>query len=447
MERQLTGDFVVELLKAILTSSKVLEVCKKHLKYQYLLTEAQKKVLKFIFDTTSVTNKVPTIGIIGQTYSTDDEVILLLTKIKKITIEKEQIENILDTLEAYIIESRFRILYEKLGDLYNEGKKKEAFKLLTTESKEINEFHLKDSFYTTVFKDFGTRQEQRVNNKDSILLEKLTFGIHELDDLTRGGQNKGTSSLFLARSGIGKSTYLRWMGLCNARLGRRVVHFQGEGTEKECLDAYDAGWTSIDLHDIEFGTIPESKKLKIQKAQRDILSNGGEIYVYASESFDSMSLNDCRDIMTDITTLHGQIDLAIFDYLEIFTVKGQYGNSEASERKRREDIANKITNIATEFKCATATAAQAQDILPEKYNNPDFVLKRSHISEFKGMLKPFSYFFTFNNTDDEYQSEIIRIYVDKLRKYKSGQTIKIYQSRSNGRFYDSVKTLKEFYRK
>ena len=97
------------------------------------------------------------------------------------------------------------------------------------------------------------------------------------------------------------------MGLCNARLGRRVVHFQGEGTEKECLDAYDAGWTSINLHDIEFGAIPENKKMKIVKAQRDILSNGGEIYVYASESFDSMSIDGSRDILLDIVSLHGHV--------------------------------------------------------------------------------------------------------------------------------------------
>lgn len=448
MERLLNSDFVVELIKACLVSDKVLNICKKHLKYQYLLTTAQKKVVKSIFETHEVTSKAPSIGVLGQTFSTDTEIITLLSKIKKIVIEPTQFDEILETLEVYIIDSRFRILYDKLGDLYNEGKQKQAIELLTSESKDINEFKIKDKYYTTVFKDFQTRQEERVQSKDSILLEKLTFGVHELDDYTRGGFNKGTSVLILARSAGGKSTFLRWMGLCNARLGRRVVHFQGEGTEKECLDAYDAGWTSINLHDIEFGAIPENKKMKIVKAQRDILSNGGEIYVYASESFDSMSIDGSRDILLDIVALHGHVDLVIFDYLEIFTVKGQYGTSEASERKRREDVANKITNIAVEFKCGTATAIQANDILPEKYNNPDFVLTRSHISEYKGAIKPFSYFLTLNQTDDEYENEILRIHVDKFRKYKKPKKpVKIYQSRNNSRFYDSSKTLREFYNK
>lgn len=445
MERHLTSEFVVELIKACLTYTKVLDICRKHLKYYYLITEEQKKVFKFIFESSEITGQAPTIGIIGQTYSTNTEIISLLTKVRKCIVEKEHIDEILESLETYIVESRFRILYEKLGDLYNDGKKKQAYELLIQESKLINEFHLKDNYYTTVFKDFQERQDTRHNSKDSILLEKLTFGIHQLDDITRGGFNKGTSVLLLARSGVGKSTFLRWVGLCNARLGRRVVHFQAEGTEQECLNAYDAGWTSINLEDIEFGVIPETKKTKIIKAQRDILSNGGEIYVYASESFDSMTLNDSRDILLDIQSLHGSVDLVIYDYLELFTVKGQYGNSEAGERKRREDIANKITNISTEFKCGTITAAQAQDITQDKYNNPDFVMTRSHISEFKGMVKPFSYFFTLNQTDDEYENEIIRIYCDKFRKYKAKQTVRIYQSRTNGRFYDSSRTLKTFY--
>lgn len=447
MQKQLTADFVVELIKLCLVDSKVLEICKKHLKYHYLFTEAQKKVVKQIFETHDVSNKVPTIGVIGQQFSTDQEVISLLAKVKKIQVEKEQEEDVILTLEEFIKDSRFRVLYDKLGDLYNEGKQKEAFNLLSKESKDINEFTLKDTYYTTVFKDYEDRQSKRENSKDTILLEKLTYGVHELDDLTRGGFNKGTSVLVLGESGRGKSTYLRWVGLCNARLGRRVVHFQGEGSEQECLDAYDAGWTSINLHDVEFGNIPQGKKASIIKAQRDILANGGEIYVYAAESFDSLTIDKAREILLDIESIHGQIDLVIFDYLEIFSVKGQFGSSEASERKRREEIANKITNIAIEFKCGCITATQAQDIPLEKRNNESFVMTRTHISEFKGCVKPFSTFLTLNQTDDEYEGEILRIHVDKFRKYKKPKApIRIYQSRSNSRFYNAKKTLETFYK-
>jgi len=442
----LTSDFIAELIKSCLTDRKVLEICKKHLKYQFLFTESQKKVVKYIFETYDLTNTIPTIGSIGQTFATNQEIITLLTKVKRIVVEKDQILEILDTFEYFIRDSKFRILYDKIGDLYNDGKQKEAIELLDKESKEIHDFKLKDKLYTTVFAEYEQRQEKRVQQKDSHLSEKLTFGVHELDDITRGGFLKGTSVLILARSGGFKSTDLRWIGLCNARLGRRVVHFQAEGSEKECLEAYDAGWTSINLHDIEFGILPDSKKAKIIKAQKDILSTGGEIYVYAAETFDSMSINDCRDILSDIVSLYGEVDLVIFDYLEVMTVKGSYGSSESSERKRREDIAQKMTNIAIEFKCGVVTATQAQDISPQMYNNPEFVLTRTHVSEFKNVVKPFSYFLTLNQCDDEYNSGQLRIWIDKLRKAKKpNKPIRIYQSLDNSRFYNAKKTLELLY--
>lgn len=446
MDQELSKDFVSELIKLCLIDEKCLTICQAHLKYQYLPLPAQKKIFKYILDTFSTTGKAPTLGTIHQTFSTDMDVVNILSRVKKLVVESNQYDNILTTFELFIKDSRFRILYDRISDLYNEGKMDDAVKLLTVESKAINEFEIKATFYTAVFRDYNKRQELRTKNTDSTLLQKLTYGIHALDDLTRGGQNKGTSTLILARSGVGKSTFLRWMGLCNARLGRRVVHFQAEGSEQECLDAYDAGWTSVTLHDIEFGNIAENKKERILKAQTNILASGGEIYVYASESFDSMSIEDCREIMKDIENIHGPIDLALFDYLEIFTVKGQYGSSEASERKRREEVANKMTNIAIEFKCCVASATQANDIPAEKYNSEDFVMTRSHISEFKGCVKPFSNFLTLNQTDDEYEQEIMRIWVDKFRKHKKpSKPIYHYQSRKNGRFYDAKRTLDTFY--
>ena len=45
MQERLSNDFIAELVKYCLSNKKVLEVCKKHLKFHYLVTEAQKKVV------------------------------------------------------------------------------------------------------------------------------------------------------------------------------------------------------------------------------------------------------------------------------------------------------------------------------------------------------------------------------------------------------------------
>jgi hypothetical protein len=174
--RTFTTDFVVDLIKVMLTSPKALRVIREHVKFQYLYTEAQKKIFKYIFDFYDTTTKYPSIGMIGQAYSSDQEVISTLSVVKKLVIDNEQLEGIMSTLESFIIDSRFRLLYDRLGDLYNEGKKDEAIKLLAKESKEIQEFRIKDNYYSTVFSGFEERQSKRQIETDSVLLEKCTWG-------------------------------------------------------------------------------------------------------------------------------------------------------------------------------------------------------------------------------------------------------------------------------
>lgn len=446
-DNKLSVDFVVELIKCCFVNQKVFDICREHLKFHYLQNDAQKKVLKFVYDSFDVNGKVPTVGVVGQSFTQDKEVIALLSQVKKVEVPKDVHEVILQEFESFIKKSKFIALYTKAGELFNQGKRDEATEVLAKESAEIVAFQLKETYYTRVFGDFENRNESRVANKDKKSTRYCIWGIAELDDRTRGIEY-GRSALLMARSGGGKSTGMKWTGICNARMGKRVVHFQAEGTARECLDGYDACWTSISLDDMEMGNIPSTKSVKIKKAHRDILATGGEIFVYAAEQFDSLTIQDCRDILIDIEKIHGEVDLVIFDYLEKFTLKGTFYNSEAGERKRRADLGDKITNIATEFDCAVLTAIQANDVKKEFYDKADNVMTRNHISEYKAAVNPFSYFITYNQTEEEYENEICRIYIDKARRAKrGGKPIRIYQSMNNGRFYDAAKTLQTFYEK
>lgn len=443
-QKILNSDFIIDLCKSVLNNNKILELCKKELKYTYLENQHQKSVFKYIFDTHDVTNTLPTIGMIGQNFTSNGDVISFLSNVKKATkIENDQL--IVKQLEDHIKKIRFQQLLNDSVQYFNEGKKDLAYSHMQKTSEEIATFSFQESYYTKIFADYNDRVDARQKraNEGNVSLEKCPFGIHSLDEATLGGIKKGSSALVMARSGGGKSTFMRWTGLHNARLGHRVVHFQAEGKEQDCLDLYDAGWTGIMTESMSLGSIPENQGRKIEKVRRDIVTRGGEIYVYASETFDSMSLEDAREILLDIQRLYGNIDLIIFDYMEIFNVKGNF-SGEAGERRRRETVANKMTNLAVEFSAAVLTATQANDIDPKDYNNPNFVLTRHHISEFKGALKPFSYFITVNQTDEQNKSEIAQLYMDKCRYHRPGGRFPIYQALSQGRFYNSKRTLNEF---
>ncbi len=444
METVINDSFLVELYKGCLTSKSFLEITRKHLQYHYIPNKFYKELYEKIIQQYDLLNEPPTIGSLSQYFSDSEDILKILHQITNTQITNKQ-DIILGTFEKFIVNSKFREVYTQMADLHNSGKQEKAIELMAKESQLIANFTIKDSYYTTVYQAFLERNNERRKKEINQFDFKVPFSIPPLDYYTKGGMNRGTSSLFMALSGKGKSTAMRWVGASAARLGYKVVHFQAEGTEEECLDTYDACWTSISLDDIEWGTIPADKIKAIEETRKKILASKGEVFIKASEQFDSMSLNDCNDVISDLERIHGKIHLGIYDYAELFTVKGKFFNSESGERQRRLEVANKITNTATVHKMCTLTSTQANDIKPVLVNNPDFYMTRSDLSEFKGLVKPFSNFITFNQTDDEEENGVIRLYNDKIRKAPRGQRYRIAQSLHNSRFCDNSRTLQMFW--
>lgn len=434
----LTESFLVELFKSCISNLNVLEVIYQHLEFNYLPEESYKKVWKMIKENYELTNHCATIGILNEKLKDDQKALKLLVEIKKCKIP--EIDNIFPTFETFIKEVRFIELYTETGKLWNAGDQEKAIKILATESEKINSFALKEGLYGKVFAGFAKRQEER-KNKDHQAELKVPFGIHCMDFDTRGGGRVGTSGLLLGRSGTGKTTFLRWVGICAARIGLRVIHFQIEGTEDECMEAYDAAWTGTTLEDIEYGGISKQNMKIVKDVADDMIFKRAEIFVIAPEEFGSLFIEDCDDSIEEIEKIYGKISLVLFDNLELFETKGKFFNSEMGERKRREALANKITTISIKRKLFALATTQANDIRPDRYNNPDFVMTRSDISEFKGMIKPFSYFWTWNMTQDEKENNMGRLYADKYRKHKDGQIRTICTHLETGRFYDSAKTV------
>lgn len=446
-QHRLSADFLIELARACIDDYRILELVAKELEFQYLPSRPYKELFKQMVTILNVHETPPTFGLLAERFKGDEDAEDLLAEIKGLKKSASK-ELLLEEFELFLKEVRFQRLYNDVRGMFNEGKTLEAIAQLSDESRDIHEFSLQGSLYQRVFKDFRQRNQdraRRASTNDSTSLIKVPFGIHPLDYYTRGGGNLGTSALFLGRSGGGKSTILRWIAINAARLGLRVVHFQAEGSEQECLDAYDAGWTAIDLEDIELGNIPAVKEKRIYQAADSVLADRGEIYVIGSKGFETMTTQDCDDTVERIVMKDGPVQLLVFDYLELFNVAGRRYLGDKGERQRREDIANHITNMAIKHNALSASATQAMDIPASKYNDPDFIMTRSDISEFKGAVKPFSFFVTINQTDDEYQNGIVRLHNEKLRKYKAKQTYPIYQSLDKSRFYDSKRTLQKLW--
>lgn len=448
---QFSIEFLNELFKLSLYKKDCCEIISQHLDYSYIPVDLKgyKQVLKAIVTSFRATNKLPTIGSISQNFQSNPDVLEALEGIQQAKLPDK--EETLKTLENYIKRVKFQLLYVKIAELYNNGNQEEAITLQAEESQKISNFSIfsKVSEVHEVFSGFHKRDEDRFQKSQTTTTNstKVPFGIDLLDAITQGGSEPGEIDCFLGRSGSGKTKWLRWRGISAARRGYKVLHIQAEGTLDECLLGYDATWTAVLKKDLKAGNIPIEYFKKIDKAIKDIGLRGGSIEVHAFEQFETASMRDVRDLVIDFYKRHNCYpDLLILDYLELFDPgnRKHYSSSTEGEKFRREDSARAFKNICNEFGIRGATAAQANDISPTDFNRTDWVMTRHNVAGAKGLIDPFSYFFTFNVSKDEYSKNLARIYVDKMREYQAGQTIRICTNYNKDRFYDRPMTLKLF---
>jgi len=447
MQNQLTHDFLYELFKLCFRKSEIIEICQQHLKYQYLPTEPFKKVYKSIVNYYSTNEKVPTFGVISQQFETNAEVLDILAKIKNAPVVDRDI--ILGTFEEYVKQSMFVDTYDSIADIYNQGNKQKAYELLQKSADEINNFSIKahSSYYEKIFGDFEDRNRKRALKRATgeDVKVKIPLGIDELDALMAGGLDATDTALFLAQSGVGKTKLLRWCGISAARRGFKVLHIQAEGSKEESLRGYDSTWTGVVNELVEYADYESEFFERLKKTASDIKGRGGEIYVHAYEQFTMPSIKDVRTLVLDIEKSFGKVDLIILDYLELFNPGDGRKYTVDQERERRRSLGRVLKNIAVEFNTRVITATQASNIAPQMSEDPDFVMTRNNLSEFKNAAEPFSMFVTLNQTRDEKSNNVMRLYVDKMRNYPSNKIIKIAQQYKNDRFYNRKRTLDEFY--
>lgn len=446
VQDKLNENFVNELFRLALRNKRIFEVVSAHIKYQYLPNENYKAVWKAMKQFSDANQKLPTLGWLSQSFDHDSDVVAVLADIRNADIIDKN--DALSQFELFLKNAIFIEAYENLGEMFVNGERDRAFEVVKKLNEDLGTFVVREKYYDRVYGQLSERLTDRAH-KTSVLegqtTAKIPTGIDEIDDITRGGIDKGDTFLALAQSGVGKSKFLKHIGIHAARRGFKVLHVQAEGTREECLQAYEAGISGVDLKDIEVGAIDSKTMKEIDKATSNIIMGGGEIYAEAYEQFDTADLQDVRELIQDIERAHGSIDIVLLDYFELFDPGDGKRYKVAEERQRREALANKLKNIAVEMDVAIISCTQASTVAPNLLNDPEFVQTRYHISEFKGVVKPFSYFVTMNQTSDEKDNGFMRLYMDKIRKYRAGQVVSIYQNYDKERFYNRGKTIKDIY--
>ena len=443
----LTEDFILELFNTAFKRDDVFELLLEHLKFSYLSHDYEKKFWKKCVTNYKLSNKIPSLGILQADFRKESDVREFIAEIK--STETKDYKELIEKFQTYIKESKFVEIYETAADYYNKGNFENAFKVFREGSEFISNFSVKDKTFEKVFSGFEERQSKR---KGSERKSKIPFFIDKIDEYTKGGAEPGEIVLAMAESGIGKSQWLYHWAISTARYGKKVLIVQIEGTKQQALDRLDAAWTGILYHDIKLGTFGKNKQDEDKERRlKNILKKvPGEVYVEACEKFGGINELQLRNLIKDAKKLYGDIDLVLIDYLELMSVVGEESYGPAFERHRQQKIGRAMKEIAMEEMLVLGTVTQASNLTSDLKKDPNFVMTREFLSEDKGKIRPFDFFFTFNQTYDEMKHRdengilrpIIRIYLDKLRDYWSGQTVTIVTSFKNSRFYDRKNTIK-----
>lgn len=449
---KLNPSFMAEIFKLMFSDEVIMRIASEYLKYELIPKEwvGYKFILREAIIQYTEKNKLPSIGVICQKLCDEDAVQLAAKEIKKAALIDREIA--IDQLQSFVKETEFELLSRKVHDLYEEGKKEEAIRVNAEESQRILEmsFRSKSGGFQSVFGGFHERMVERRMEGDAASEKpvKVPFGVDRLDDVSFGGMEIGDTSLWIARSGVGKSSILKWHGYSAAIRGVPVLHIQLEGGIKACMQIYDQLWSAQSYSDIKSGNISSKDRKKIEQAIKEVKELSSDIEVYGFKKFGQASMSDVRQLCYDYFNAHGKFPgLVILDSLDLVKtgISKKIDSDPDHKKEKLQTCAQLLKNLADEIGAPIITATQTSDVPFEVWNNPDKVIDRSYTEGDKTLVKPFSFVFTLNMTIEEKANATARIYVDKLRDYKESQeVIAIATNYDKRRFYHRGRTMEMY---
>lgn len=449
---KLNPGFMAEIFKLMFSDEVIMRIASEYLKYELIPKEwvGYKFILREAIIQYTEKNKLPSIGVICQKLCDEDAVQLAAKEIKKAALIDREIA--IDQLQSFVKETEFELLSRKVHDLYEEGKKEEAIRVNAEESQRILEmsFRSKSGGFQSVFGGFHERMVERRMEGDAASEKpvKVPFGVDRLDDVSFGGMEIGDTSLWIARSGVGKSSILKWHGYSAAIRGVPVLHIQLEGGIKACMQIYDQLWSAQSYSDIKSGNISPKDRKKIEQAIKEVKELSSDIEVYGFKKFGQASMGDVRQLCYDYFNTHGKFPgLVILDSLDLVKtgISKKIDSDPDHKKEKLQTCAQLLKNLADEIGAPIITATQTSDVPFEVWNNLDKVIDRSYTEGDKTLVKPFSFVFTLNMTIEEKANATARIYVDKLRDYKESQeVITIATNYDKRRFYHRGRTMEMY---
>lgn len=361
-----------------------------YLKGDYFTTTANKKLFKIIKAFIDRYNSSPNVDVL--------EVIINESKIDESTYN-ECIETLgtinepddsdrqwlLDQTEQYCKDRAIYLaIMESISILDDENSKltKEAIPKLLQDALSV-------SFDPSIGHDYVDDAESRYDYYHQEV-DRMPFDIDYLNKVTGNGIEKGTLTILMAPTGVGKTFVKCHFASSFLMAGKNVLYISLEMSEERIAQRIDAN-----LLDVTIDKIASLSKDKFTNSVLDLKKKSSGNLIIKQYPTSTAHAGHFRTLLNELKFKRGIVpDVVFFDYLNI-CISSRYNAATSNSYTYIKSIAEEIRGLAVEFNFAAISSTQVNR---DGYNNSDFDL--TNTSESIGLPMTVDYMFALIETDE-----------------------------------------------
>lgn len=244
---------------------------------------------------------------------------------------------------------------------------------------------------------------------------RVPTNIERLDEILRGGLEKGELGILLAEPKKGKSIGLLHMG-CMALMTHsgRVAHFVLEGTTEQAILRYLSRLSGIPYRRLEMDEdLSPEERNKIAKIEKKYI---GRLDLIPMNQHWNYTVLDIESKLKELESMNRKPDLVVVDYADLLK-----SHEKTEKRHEQTEVYRDLKRLAVMKKLAIWTASQARRPSDDRSN--DYILRAKDISESFEKVRIADLVITLNQTSKEKENGLLRFHLDIYRSNESDETI------------------------
>lgn len=340
---------------------------------------------------------------------------IILRFIKQVFAHKvTDAEFIKERVTEYARKNLFVFVFQNAQTLWNTGKFDDAYDFVKDGIGDLHGISLKDDANVSIAEFENIRGLYATEITTS--KRKIPTIIPPLDQILKGGLEKGELGIILAEAKKGKSQSLVHFGVAGLFHGFKVAHFVLEGMTQQSILRYQARLSMIDYNKLESDSITKEEAWRLKRISEKHKDN---LMLIPFNQHWNYTVMDVEAKIRELERQGNKPDLVIIDYADLLR------HHEKSKEKRFEqtEVYRDLKRVAMMRNVAIWTASQARR--PEEGPEKEYLLRAKDISESYEKVRIADFIATLNQTPKEKEYGIVRLHADIYRSNDTDKTIKL----------------------